>query len=86
MEALERWDSPASADDGLLILWARKQLLPSRPDLVGIWWDEKHDPLALSCPRGGILPERLAEFEIAGPSGEIAPVALREAEEAGPEI
>jgi GNAT superfamily N-acetyltransferase len=32
------------------------------PDIDGLWWTERYDPLALSAPRGGILPDRLARW------------------------
>ena len=31
-------------------------------DLDGIWWDDRYDPAALSCPRGVIVPARVATF------------------------
>jgi len=62
MARLERWVDPCHAMDGLVILWANDVLASSNPDVVGIWWDDIDDPLSLSCPRGGILPARLAEF------------------------
>ena len=34
----------------------------TRPELDGVWWHEKLDPIALSAPRGGILPTRLSAF------------------------
>ena len=30
----------------------------------GVWWDDRYAPLALSCPRGCILQERLPEWKI----------------------
>lgn len=62
MDRLERWVDPCHAMDGLVILWTNEVLAPANPDVVGIWWDDIDDPLSLSCPRGGILPARLAEF------------------------
>jgi hypothetical protein len=69
------------------------------PDIDGLWWTEQYDPLALSAPRGGILPDRLARWtatpvsrhrvddEIALPEASEMPVhqpALKPAHEAQP--
>lgn len=75
MRALERWHNPTDGADGLLILAAR-ELARGDPDLVGVWWDEDHHPEALSCPRGGILPERLDRFEISAPGQDADVLAL----------
>lgn len=64
MMALERWAEPTLALEGLVLLWAREVLLPKEADLMGVWWSEDYHPEALSCPRGGIFPERLEEFRI----------------------
>jgi len=79
MEALERWHDRTGAADGLLILWAREVLLPEMPDVVGIWWDDDHDPNGLSCPRGGVFPERLDRFEIANDHGALPPIRMHPA-------
>lgn len=71
MERLERWHCPLDALDGLVILWTQDVLMPADPDLVGIWWDEELNPACLSCPRGGIFPERIHRFEIQNEKGEV---------------
>lgn len=73
METLERWADRLDGEAGAIILYAMLKLAPEMPELAGIWWDELHDPLSLSCPRGGILPERLGEFEIADELGSLPP-------------
>lgn len=40
--------------DALLPLWVERET-----DLHGVWWQERHDPLAYSAPRGGIVPSRV---------------------------
>lgn len=40
--------------DALLPLWVEQET-----DLHGVWWSERHDPLAYSAPRGGIVPSRV---------------------------
>lgn len=75
MAALERWPEATMAQDGITILWAREVLALENPDLVGVWWNDDKNPEALSCPRGGIFPERLAEFRIYDEHG-CAPPAL----------
>lgn len=69
MTALERWAEPTLALEGLVLLWAREVLLPKEADLMGVWWSEDYHPEALSCPRGGIFPERLEEFRISDEHG-----------------
>ncbi|MCE6959671.1 hypothetical protein LAZ40_11640 [Cereibacter sphaeroides] len=76
MAELERLPSPTMADDGAVILWARHELLPREHDLVGIWWNDDHNPEALSCPRGGIFPERLAAFRIENEYGNTPPATF----------
>jgi hypothetical protein len=50
--------------DMALMLWAR-EVLPVEYGVVlaGVWWRERYDPAGLSAPRGGIFPERLADWE-----------------------
>lgn len=64
MQALGRWPDPIAGLEGLIILWARDLAAKQAPDLVGTWWEETHDPFALSCPRGGIFPECLSWMKI----------------------
>lgn len=64
MAQLERWHDPMDALYGAVILFAMSRPVDVAPDLVGVWWSEEHDPLSLSCPRGGILPGRLAGFTV----------------------
>jgi len=62
MARLERWCDPMDGLGGLVILYAREVI--DDPDVVGLWWNETHDPARLSCPRGAVLPEKLAEFSM----------------------
>lgn len=64
MDALERWWDDKDCMAGLVILWADRILAPDMPQLGGLWWSELYDPLSLSCPRGGVLPSRIAEFDV----------------------
>lgn len=64
MAMLERWHDRTDALYGAVILHAMSRSEIDAPNLVGVWWSELHDPLSLSCPRGGILPGRLAEFSV----------------------
>ncbi|MFX4300294.1 hypothetical protein [Pseudosulfitobacter pseudonitzschiae] len=69
MSALERWTDPTSGFDGALILFCRNVIAPDDRDIIGIWWDDCFDPPNLSCPRGGIFPDRLDEFDVSLDSG-----------------
>lgn len=60
LERLERWRDPLDGFEGLVILYAHQVI--DDPDLVGLWWNEDHEPSRLSCPRGALFPERLDEF------------------------
>lgn len=73
MSMLERWADPLDAEGGAVILYAMLKLAPEDPDLAGIWWDEIHDPLSLSCPRGGVLPDRIGSFDIHDEFGNLPP-------------
>ena len=47
--------TPVSRLRTLTLPDARRQTLRGESDpLVGLWWNHDHDPLALTCPRGGI--------------------------------
>jgi len=76
IDALERWDGATAARDGIVILWARDVLSKEMPDLVGIWWNDLFDPLSLSCPRGGIFPEKLHLFEVEDEFGNPPPAGF----------
>lgn len=39
-------------------------VLASEPSADGVWWEDKLDPARLSAPRGLILPERLAAWQV----------------------
>ncbi|ETX13538.1 hypothetical protein OCH239_09675 [Roseivivax halodurans JCM 10272] len=82
MAALERRSDDLDGPGGAIILYAMLKLAPAEPGLVGIWWDEEYDPLSLSCPRGGILPGRIALFEIRDEYG--APPPFRTIEDPAP--
>jgi hypothetical protein len=69
MACLERWRSALDGPDGAVLLYALRVVAETRPDVVGVWWDEMFDPASLSCPRGGIFPGRLSEFSIIDPAG-----------------
>ena len=71
MSRLERWHDRTMGEDGLLILWAQDVLLPENPEMVGIWWYDDTHPEALSCPRGGLFPERMGDFEIRDEHGSL---------------
>lgn len=46
-----------SALQDLATIWAQ------RKGLDGVWWNDIHDPQALSAPRGVIFPDRVATIE-----------------------
>lgn len=43
---------PGEAEDLALVLWVEDVT-----DLAGLWWEDRFDLAALSCPRGVILPD-----------------------------
>lgn len=47
----------ASAFDLSLTAYAEAET-----DFDGVWWEDDYDPVALSCPRGVILPSRLENW------------------------
>lgn len=48
------------AFDFLIMIWAQE----NHPEIDGVWWNENFDPGALSAPRGGIFPDRLAKIQV----------------------
>lgn len=50
------------ATDMVAMFFAEDVLRAELPDLVGVWWRETYDPVALSAPRGAILPCCVGEF------------------------
>lgn len=52
--------SGQDAFDYVAMLWAHETF----PEMAGVWWDESLDPWSLSAPRGGIFPDRIAEFSM----------------------
>lgn len=50
---------PGFAADFLLLEFAEEA-----GSYTGVWWDDDHDPARLSCPRGGILPNQLAQLMV----------------------
>lgn len=77
LAALERWHGPGDAFGGAVILYTREVLAPADPLCAGAWWADDYRPEALSCPRGGLLPERLDLFEIGDENGNPPPALLR---------
>lgn len=45
--------------DFALMAWAARDL-----GLDGVWWSERLDPGSLSAPRGGLFPDRLADYAV----------------------
>jgi hypothetical protein len=74
MARLERWRSPLDGPDGALLLYALDVVGSAREDVMGVFWEELYDPASLSCPRGGVFPDRLMRFLIADPEGRPHPV------------
>lgn len=64
MNALQCWGDRSFGLDGAIILFSREVLAKLDPGIVGIWWEEDYDPLNLSCPRGGVFPEKVESFKI----------------------
>lgn len=48
--------------DIVAMFWAEDVLAGTCPDLVGVWWQKRFDPGALSAPRGALFPDRLKDF------------------------
>lgn len=61
--ALPRWGLPEAGYQACLILFSEQVIAATNPDVMGIWWEDDYDPDRLSCPRGGIFPDRLHHFE-----------------------
>ncbi|WP_150129394.1 hypothetical protein [Bosea sp. RAC05] len=44
------------ATDVATLFWIEDVLREQMPDIIGLWWEERFDPDALSAPRGAIVP------------------------------
>ncbi|WP_315921834.1 hypothetical protein [Mesorhizobium sp. SP-1A] len=51
------FDVAEAVDDYLIMAYARQVM-----DVDGIWWNEAYDPDSYSAPRGGIFPNKVAEW------------------------
>lgn len=78
LAAVGRMPEAAHALDAVIILWADTVLKPQNDDLMGVWWHEDYAPEILSCPRGGVFPDRLCEFEIESDLGMPPPLSFIE--------
>jgi hypothetical protein len=52
------------AVDAVFMAWAIEELPRHGIELDGVWWNEDHDPDILSSPRGGVFPDRVAEWSV----------------------
>lgn len=51
------FDVTEAADDYLIMAYAHQEM-----DVDGVWWNEDYDPDGYSAPRGGIFPNKVAEW------------------------
>ena len=51
------FDVTEAVDDYLIMAYARQVM-----DVDGVWWNEDYDPDGYSAPRGGIFPNKVAEW------------------------
>lgn len=49
--------------DMAAVLWARDVGMDKVPGLVGAWWNDVHEPSALSAPRGVIFTEAFSQVD-----------------------
>lgn len=50
------------ATDIAVLFWIEDVLREQMPDVIGLWWDERFDPDALSAPRGAIVPSAMVHL------------------------
>lgn len=75
--ACGRMPAAIEALSAVTILWADKVARAENGNLVGVWWDDDYAPERLICPRGGVFPDRIKDFEIEDDYGN-APPHMRE--------
>ena len=51
-------------EDILVMFLAEDRIRPDMPSLVGVWWNERHDPECLSALRGAIFPSCVAGMTV----------------------
>jgi hypothetical protein len=47
-----------------VMFWTEDVLRRQLPNIMGVWWNENYDPMALSAPRGAIFPSCVSEFHV----------------------
>ncbi len=57
------------ATDIATLFWIEDVLRSQMPDVIGLWWDERFDPDALSAPRGAIVPAVIGQLQTRVVSG-----------------
>lgn len=73
LKRLKRWPDPLRWYDAAILLYVREVVLPKRPLVVGIWWDEATVRDSLAAPRGVLFPEALDSFSIENDEGDLVP-------------
>ena len=77
MKRLGRWHDRLEWYGGLLILYTREVIIPKRPLICGIWWNEVEDLENGIAPSGQLLPEGLRNFYIEDDMGDMIPFEER---------
>ena len=73
MARLGGWPDPLRWHDAAILLFTREVIMPKRPLVMGVWWDEPLAPERGLCPSGVLFPERLGLFDIEDEEGVVRP-------------
>lgn len=65
MRKLGDWSDPLRWFDAAVLLYTREVIMPKRPFVVGVWWNEAESEEAGTGPYGVLFPESLTDFSVA---------------------
>ncbi|MEY8802012.1 hypothetical protein AB9K35_17010 [Leisingera sp. XS_AS12] len=68
---VQNWPDPLQWFDAAVLLYAREVVLPKRPFVMGVWWDQPRNAEAGVADYGVLFPERAHLFEIEDEEGEV---------------
>lgn len=73
VKRLGRWHDHLDYYNAALILYTREVIIPKRPLICGIWWNEVVDIPGGVAPSGQLMPEALAKFDVENDDGDLVP-------------
>lgn len=75
LKRLARWPDPLDWYSAAILLYTREVIIPKRPLVCGVWWNEVEDLPSGVAPGGVLFPEALTRFEVEDEDGDRLPFA-----------